>query len=975
MLWAGILTGGIWSALTMDTAYLPEFTVPGLTVIAPYTGLPAAEIREMVTIPLEDSLSSVSGLQQISSISRDGLCIIELEFPWGTDRTEAGIRTREAIDIAWQRLPSDAPKPQVMGIDPGDIPIITLGVFPENSSLTLVKRLADHELRSSLQQVSGVGSIQVSGGLTEEVHVDFDPAAAAGSGIGISEIYKTLENANIEYPAGTVTEGSTDYLVKTFAESNSLAELEKLHVSNSVQLKDVADLSFGTAKQNSVFFFCKENQKPEEGIRLQVRCRDGFSPAEMAANLKKDLSEIRKRFSGSMSIEIISDRSTALKRSITELLKSLFIGSFFAFAVILFFMRNLSKALILLVSLPASLLTAVLLLHLTGHTLNLMSIGGLAIGVGMVVDNAIVVIERLDRHPSAEPGGNKTAEIISGLSTALCGATLTTIIVFTPLLIMKGLMGSLFSDLGLSVIFSLASSLIVSLTLIPVLYVNLCSKIKSKQDNSKKMRKSSVKIVKFILRNPLRILIAATVLISAGLIPIRQLPFEVISPVNEGVLTFTLGLPQGSSIASAGNCVEALLPELIKLDGIESIAAWAGGETSDPYYLSSTDESAETIQFLIKHPLNTDTENLKSRLKEELKLPGTAACFNPPEDILGDLIGMKENLDWVIEGDNPEALRRDAVKAAGQLSDAKPVPARTKTQIQLHPDRYSLSVKKAELPEISRFLSNLIRGAVPAYLKKDDFDLPIRLRGDRSFISSEADILQIDLPRSSDEPVRLSSVLHSEKKDSLPFLLRENRKDIAVLRLNTPPLPGDEKILTAYNAKPRSVPVLISRSDEIKKLLLFALALLYLCLGIQFESFSIPLLLMLCIPPGISGIIAANFLSAGSLNLNSALGIMVVMGISVNNGILLYEEHNRLLIKPGSRHLGAVYRGTVSRIRPILLTNLTTLSALLPIAFDPNNVSSQASLAVSVIGGLTVTALISVVFIPNIIKITGRRRI
>ena len=206
MLCIGLTLGGIWSAITMRLDFLPDFTVPKLTVAAAYKGLPADEIRQLITMPLEDSLSSLGGLQNMSSISRDGLSLIELEFPWGTDSTSAGIRTREAIDIAWLNLPSGASKPQVLAVDPGNIPIITIAVYPKNGNLSLARRLAERELSSIIQRIEGVGSIQVSGGYVEEVHIDADPDILASRGYTLASISNTLETSNIDYPAGIITE-------------------------------------------------------------------------------------------------------------------------------------------------------------------------------------------------------------------------------------------------------------------------------------------------------------------------------------------------------------------------------------------------------------------------------------------------------------------------------------------------------------------------------------------------------------------------------------------------------------------------------------------------------------------------------------------------------------------------------------------------------------------------------------------------
>ena len=225
MISLGLAAGGLWSLVTIDMDFLPAFTVPKISILAPYRGLPAGEIREMVTLPLEEALSSINGLKHIASLSRDGLALMECTFPWGTDRTLSGLQAREIIDTAYPSLPLEAEKPRVLPVNPGDIPIIVLGLYPESGDLSLARRLADREIRMRLQQIEGVGSIQVRGGREEEVHVEIDPSLLSGKGLSLPALAEKLSGMNMDYPAGTVTEGPVEYLVKVKARAESIEQL------------------------------------------------------------------------------------------------------------------------------------------------------------------------------------------------------------------------------------------------------------------------------------------------------------------------------------------------------------------------------------------------------------------------------------------------------------------------------------------------------------------------------------------------------------------------------------------------------------------------------------------------------------------------------------------------------------------------------------------------------------------------------
>ncbi len=978
MLWTGLITGGIWTLFNIRTDFLPDFSVPRLTVISTYQGLPADEIRRLITIPLEDSLSSLGGLRRIKSISRDGLSLIELEFPWGTDRTEAGLETRGVIDLAWHNLPSDASKPRVLAVDPGDQPIITLGIFPKNGSLSLARRIADRELRSRLQRIEGVGSIQLSGGLTDEVKVEVDPKRLAGLGYTLPALASALEGANIDYPAGTITEGNTEYLVKTRSRAQSLMELGGIFLpkqngdssSATIRLRDVASIEMGQKEQSSVFFSAS-GSGIREGVRLQIRRTAGFSPAAMAENIRRELEEISRSFGRDLDIYIISDRSLSLKQSMHDLAFSLLSGAVFAFVIILLFMRNLPRALLLLISLPSSLLLSVLMLFLTGKSLNLMSLGGLALGVGMVVDNSIVVTERMSRLglSSQEPEARiaLVSQALRELAPSLAGSTLTTVIVFLPLLFIRGLTGSLFADLGLSVIFALISSLLLALSFIPVLYLVLNPKDINDIKNRGNPR-PIIRLVKTGMKHPAIAGLIALLCCAAAVIPFPELPLEVITPINEGIIRGSLKLPPGTSIKSVRLTAEELAGEISTISGVEHVNAWAGGESSDPYYLASTDESSGIIQLEINHRKNADTAFIKKRLSS-LTAPETGTLnTGPPENILANLLGINVNSDWVISGDKPGIVRRSAEEAVRGLADVRLVPEDRKTRILVYPDRKALSSYGIGLSDLSEHIGQAVYGEIPTNILINGEETDVRLRIMESERSERGDILQLNMPGQGSAPVRLSSIVRIQDEQALPYLLREGRKDLAVIRTPSDTGRNITSLLKSRGAEPRDVPVLMSQLPQIIRTLILAVILLYLCLGIQFESFFLPLLLMLSIPAGASGIIAILFLTGHSLNLNSSLGILVVMGISVNNGILLFEEASRLMKQSGALPLGAIYRGTISRLRPILMTSLTTITALIPLAIDPFGTSSQASLAVSIIGGLVVSTLMSLLVLPNIIK-------
>jgi len=982
MLCIGLSLGGIWAGFNMRLDFLPDFSVPKLTIIAPYRGLPSDEVRGMITIPLEDALSSAGGLKNMKSISRDGLALIELEFPWGTDRTLTGIRCREIIDYAYISLPSDAPKPQVLAADPGDIPIITLAVYPKNGDLSCARRIADKELRSRLQRIEGVGSIQISGGTEQEIHIDVDPRLLAGRGFTLSELSGLLESSNIDYPAGTLTEGDLEYIVKTKAQVQNTTDLENIYLpagegmsSYRLQLKDVAQVSYGTRRQTSYFYSWSEERGGEEGIRLMIRRRSGFSPRGMAQNIKTELEEIKRSFGRDLDIVLLVDRSTALDRSLENLITSLLLGAVIAFLVLLIFMRSFTQSLILIFTLTSSLLWAIMLLFLLGKSLNLMSLGGLALAVGMVVDNSIIVTERFARiiriSDSRKQRVETLSKIICSLSPSVAGSTITTIIVFTPLLFIKGLAGSLFGDLGLSVLLALASSLILSLTAVPVLYLLFNPSVK---EGGGKLFSVLRKILKLSLRRSAASALVIIIIGAAGIYFGSRLPREVIAPLNEGKINAVIQMPPGTSLRAAGNLASTIANELSELEGIDRIFCWAGGESDDPYYLSSTGESTETIQIKLLIPPEMNSETFKALILEKIQPSGCKLSILPPENILENLLGIKSAEDWVITAGKPEIARNEAARLIEQIKKSvgsndlpELLPLSEKSLLRIYPDREALSAADIDLPSLSRQVGEALYGSLPTTMRDEGRNIDVRMRVREEDRKTRIDIMNLTLPTNGEEIVRIDRLASLEEEEALPYLLRENRKDLGVIHFASKARQQTARLLRESGASPRELPEILKESDELITVFILALLLLYLCLGIQFESFSLPAFLMLSIPPGGAGITTALLLSGNSINLNSSLGLLVIMGISVNNGILLFEEGSAMLARTGSTPLGALYKGTASRLRPIILTSLTTVTALIPLAIDPHGSSSQASLAAAVIGGLCISTILSLLLLPQIL--------
>lgn len=966
MIFIAITILSVWSISLMSIDFLPDIKVPKLTVISSYGGLPANEIRELLTIPVEDSFSSLKGIKHINSISRDGLSIIELEFHWGTDMVLAGVETREVIDLAYLSLPSEASKPQVLPIDPNDEAIINIGVFHKSGDLALARRLAEREIKSRLQQRKGVGTIQVSGGLVDEIKINLDQSFINAKGLTVPQVSNALASGNISYPAGVIEEGNIEYIVKTDGKADKWQDLGQYYVEVNqdtppVQIKELGTISRDYKDQRSFF-----HHNGKEGVLLSIRKQAGTSPVSMAEAVKAEIDLLGKSYGKTLEFTIVNDTSAIIERSITDLSISALLGAIFAFIILYIFLKNIKNSLLLIITLPVSISCALLLLSLTGKSINIMSLGGLAMGIGMLVDNAIVIMERLSTLKTKSV--STVVQETASLAGSLTGSTMTSLVVFFPILFLPGLLGSIFSDLALAVIFSLSASLIVAITLIPVLFL-LWGNIAKPLTRRNKGR-FFVKIFKFSFRSPGKVIFTIGVLFTIGYFTMIKTPFVFLPSVNQGYLNLKIEMPPGTSVKYMKNVSGDLSSSLMGENWIDSISIKVGGESNDPYYLSNPEAGPEILHARINYNSNEYSYNeLSNRLMAIIDLNQGEITVQPPADLLSGLLGLKLNQEkWFIFSHTPEDSRKEAEAfiSSGNRAKWKLLPSKRKSQIILSPDREILAKTGMDISSFSQNIGSSLFGSIESsiFLNGSDVDIKVQLMEDNR--NSVNKLNQLNINSRDNKQLKLEDLVEVKHESNLPYLTRRDRKDVSELIY----LSKSDKVMKKKlkQAGMTSESQSLFNENIAGVLTIFALSaiLLYLTLGAQFESFSLPLLLMLTLPLSFSGITIALFLSGSSLNLNSILGILVLMGISVNNSILLYETFQKYISGRNSKPLGSIFRGTMGRIRPIMMTMLTTTLALVPLAVDPFGTSTQSSMAISIIGGLTVSTILSLVIIPGI---------
>ena len=996
MVFAGVMILGAAAALNLRLELLPELTIPKLTVSTSYPGLPASEVRSLITIPLEDQLTSVKGVKRVSSVSRDSLSIVTLEFSWGEDMVSAAVRTREGIDVAYTTLPSDAGKPQVLPTEAGERPIAIVAVRPRSGDLSFARRLGEREIRTRLQQVDGVGSVVLAGGAVDEVVVSVDQSRLASKGLTMNDVATLVAKNNYDYPTGTVTEGGQEFLVKasgTVTDPAALGAFRFLGNRSALRLSDISFISLGQRERLSFF-----QVNGAEAVGLSVMKRKGASPIRVSAGLKEEVARLAASYGKDLDILIVSDGSLFIAASLRNLALSTLAGSLIAFIVLIVFIRDLRTSALLMLSLPIAITVTLLALQAFGRTINIMSLGGLALGIGMIVDNNVVILENLQkRHTGSRATTDSVLRHTLELATSRLGSTLTLTVVFLPVIFLPGLLGPLFTDLSLSVIFAQIASFLTSITLMPVLFLLL--ERRAARRPTLQIRAWSDRLFRRSLlstfRKPWTIVTAVAVLTGLGALCVPLLGFDFMPAQDTGEIDVTVTMPYGTELERSASVSTESARVCAKIPGVRGVYARAGGEPEDSQYYADPEERREIIHLrvLLARGRSQSTSAVAAAMRSSLRIESAVVEVTLSGSIITPLLGLgKGGRAIVVKGTTQAEAQSRARTISARFKPGGPSghlaarvnlqPEGERSEVRLIPNRDAVTVAGLSLADLAETVRNAITGSYPSRMSMEGRDLEVRVRVDRRQASRPEDLPAIVVGTPGGSEARLSELVRMRSEPSVPALYRRDKADAVIVAVE-PAAGRDHGVVTEISSlekryewvKSVEGSVLAENINALLAAFALVIILLYLVLGAQFESFLLPALLLTALPLSFSGISLALAISGKPISFDSALGIIVLFGIAVNNSIILYETYSARQ-KAGVPMVAAVYQGTSDRMRPILITMLITVLSLLPIAIDLSHTSAESGMAVAIIGGLFVSTVLTLFVLPPlfILYLRGRGR-
>jgi len=976
MVYSALLVFGMLSFTRLDLELLPTLPVPIATVIAEYPGIPAEELESLVTIPLENVLSSVKGVREINSVSKDELSAVTLCFNWGVKLDRATVEIRERVDTVFPFLPYGVRKPSVFTYDANDQPVLVVAAVPASGvALRDITELISEELATKLRQVPGVAYLRIVGLQEPEVRVDVDGQKLGAAGLPLMAVVRALDSSIYQAPVGTVFEDGREYLVEATTNVDTLEAIRRIPLPGGqdgslVHLDEFARVYMGTKARRSFFHY---NGREAVGIFFMKTAEAGS--LNTARNIRKTLAALSSGLKNELQLSVVDDPTLEIALGIRNLVAAIGLGILSAFGVLYFLYRRFKVSVIIAASIPASMTLVFLFMHFANISLNIISLTGIAIGIGMIVDNSIVVLESMLHRGAKNP--NQIARAVKSSTGAIFASTVTTLSVFLPIVFVPGITGALFRDLALTVSCLTLASFFCALSLTPALYSLLLSgrleaTNKSVVSPTEKLKPLYARYLGAALRVP-GLMVAALLLLSAvGALAWLKLPKKILPDMQTQQLIGSVRYAPGSKLEECLADSLEIAGELVDLDCVGSVFTEAGSDDDSLFDRSKQKSGHNNVRF---HIMLSDLRRAggKEDFTDIARVFDLHSFENhslsQPLDSISRLLGTTDIMSFRFSGYDRSVLVERALRVKEHLEAsglARTATVDTKEdlpRVDLHLDPQILAGRRISPAGALASLRTAIRGDDRVSIKNSGkrIDIRVRLRPSETDSIDEIEkvqvgygegLIQAGLIGRFSQRRAFSELYRYNRKAAVTLSIRGIADKKAALAAKLSSLAGDRGELLEHSKLEQS-------RQHITTVFLFALLLLYLVLGAQFESVLLPLLLLAGLAPAVTGSLLALLVCHYSLNINSFLGLLILLGTAINISIVLMTSYRTVI------PIQAVDLVRISemRLRPIISTTLTTVIAMVPIAVATfQKAVMQSNTAVVLIGGL-VTGSISILLI------------
>ncbi|MGQ0430171.1 MAG: efflux RND transporter permease subunit, partial [Gammaproteobacteria bacterium] len=1036
-----IVLFGFVSLSRLKLNLLPDLSYPTLTVRTDLPGAAPLELETLVTRPIEESVGIIRNVRSVRSVSRAGQADVILEFAWGTDMDLAGIDVREKIDLL--QLPIEASRPILLRFDPSTEPVMRLAFvdtdeFANASAheagtvdhLKALRRFADDRLKPDLESVDGSAAVKVSGGYEDEIQVFVDQEKLAQLNLSIETIARRLREENVNLSGGRLEQGTQRFLVRTLNEYATVGEMADAIVANvdgkPVYLRDVATVESGYKDREAI-----TRLDGRESVELAIYKEGDANTVQLAGGLRARVEELGKSLPAGSELRMVYDQSRFISSAIGEVRDAAIIGGLLAILVLYLFLRDARATLIIGLAIPVSVIGTFLLMHLFDLSLNIMSLGGIALAVGMLVDNAVVVLENVVRHREEGKSRVEAARIgTSEVGTAITAATLTSVAVFFPMVFITGIAGQLFRDQALTVSFALLFSLVVAMTLVPMLAAGKETRLPPDPERapgrggraigwimaqarwlSSRLSRGMAWLLAFparwtqtgfaALARAYRPALAwclehrgrvvgfsvALLLATAALVP--QLGSELIPQLSQGEFLADLRLAPGSPLEQTDRAMAAAQHHAMDLPEIEVTYAVTG--TGNRLDASPTDAGENTGRLAVTLKQGTGSDQ-EARVINELRgrfdsLAGVQYQFSRPA-----LFTFASPLEVTITGYDLDRLRlvadqvRLGLQASPTFSDIKSTVESGNPEIQIVFDQERASQLGITVRELADRVVSSVRGRVATRYKLREKKIDVLVRSVDTRASSVEEIRSLIVNPGSHRPLPLSAVAEVTVATGPAEIRRTRQQRVAVVTANL--ASGDlgsavaelEGIVAGVELPVGTTAAVSGQSDDMKDsfrslqfAMLLAVFLVYLVMASQFESLLHPFVILLTIPLALTGSVWAMFLTGTTVNVVAYIGLIMLAGIVVNQSIVLIDAVNQARERGLAKHEAIMEAGRL-RLRPIIITKLTTILGLLPMALGiGEGAEIRQPMAITVIGGVAIASFFTLLVIPVVYSLLDRK--
>ncbi|MEO9885142.1 MAG: efflux RND transporter permease subunit [Balneola sp.] len=985
-----IVTLGVIGFRYLPVDLLPPIEYPQLTVSTEYPNVGPEEIETIITERVENAVAGVPGVERVRSQSSEGRSRVTLEFAQSVDVDVAANDVRAALDRLRSALPPEVESPRIWKFDPNNFPVVIIGANSDKNLADLTL-LLDREITKRFEQINGVGSIDIWGGINREVKIDLKRDRLIASGLTSGDVQQAISSENANLPGGNVNSGVQQLYVRTQGEFESIDQIANTVIATvdakPIRVKDVAEVSFGYQDLNRLV---KIDEKPM--VRFGIRKQTGANTVAVAEDIRREVELINSE-RNDLNLFVTTDQSTFIQGSIDNVQSSAMWGALLAVFVLYIFFRNGSSTFIIAVSIPISIIATFALLYFNGLTLNQMSFGGLALGVGLIVDNAIVVLENIIRLREEEGEDLKTSALIGTkqVSGAIIASTLTTSVIFLPVIFMQTISGLLFQQLALVVVFALICSLIVALTLVPMLSSRFLN-VKKNSDGNKKgwfqrffntfENKYSASLTTVLKHRKLVFAVTGVLVVGCFLLtPI--IPVELAPQTDADEIDIDLRMADGTNITVINEYLaelEQVIRSTIPFDDIEHLTTDVRDGRAEVEITMveaskrsrSTSELAEEIQQKVEGSIAG--ANIRVNAQSGLWILRRVFGSGGAEDLQLEVRGYDIDKSYQIAQDIKLELEQVQGITGVEVDRSEGTP-----EENIVFDREKIAQLGLTINSVARTIQTNIGGSRAGAFRVDGDEYPItvRLRPEDRLNTQDLDNISIQTPAGQVIPV--SSVIKRNAGRGPEDITRINGQRVTGISANleTGLALGDaveiaQARLVNYQL-PEGYSIVFSgeyqeqqkAAADFNMSIIMALILIYMVMAGQFERFLDPLVVMCAVPLAVIGVVPTLLLTGTTINIQSLMGIIMLIGIVVNNAIVLVDYVNLLRREKGMSVTESVIEAGRLRLRPILMTTLTTVLGLLPLSFGIGaGAEIQASLARVVIGGLTASTLVTLVFIP-----------